>query len=161
MASQEVSIPHLLHCLLGIPGCRTTLHPSGLPHPQVGIVGGGPEAALSSSVPQTLHKGAELFKETKARATQRLGQLLAQGSRAERAVSCSPRRTSDRASLGPGLLWGTHTPRGAPTHDFPKQGLQLWAVTTESQSQTPVPSVRFPIRATGCRRKPEGIGADG
>lgn len=141
---REVSIPRLPHCLLGIPGCHTTLHPSGLPQTHVGAVGGGSEA----SVPQTLHKGAELFKQTKEHATQRLGQLLVQGSRAERTMSfCSPCRTSDRAPLGPGLLWGTHTSRGAPTHDFPKHGLQLRAVTTESQSQTPILSVRFPMWA--------------
>lgn len=100
-----------------------------------------------SSVPQTLRKGEELFKQNKERATQRLGQLLAQSSWAERTMSfCSPCRTQT------GHLWvqdcsGVHTSRGAPTHDFPKQGLQLRAVTTESQSQTPILSVRFPVWA--------------
>lgn len=110
MASPEGSVPHLLPCL---PGTRWSHIPPPLgPAPsQAGTAGGGPDVAPSSSVPQTLHKGAELFKETKARATQRLGQRLAPGSRAERAKSCSPYGTPDRASLGPRLL-GVHTRLG-------------------------------------------------
>lgn len=65
---------------------------------------------------------------------------------------CSPLRISERASLCPGLLWGTQMPLGAPTHDSPKQGLQLWVVTTGSQSQTPI-LVCFPTGVNGVQKE--------
>lgn len=92
-----------------------------------------------SPSPKTLNKGAELLKQTKPRAPQKLVQkLLAPSNQAARTMSFSPGGISERALQCPGLLWGTHMPLGSPTHDSPKQGLQLWVVTAVSQTQIPI-----------------------
>lgn len=81
-----------------------------------------------SPSPKTLNKGAELLKQTKPRAPQcqRLVHLLAQGNWAVMTLSlCSPGGISERASRCPGVLWGTHMLLWVPTHDPPKQRLQL------------------------------------